>query len=361
VRWTKVNPPTVTFLKITTGLGNYHMGDMTMKKNQKRLIALAIMMAASPIYAASLSEVEANHPLDSSQYLSVSASNPHQLSAAIGTVGATETIVMPGGSIVIPATTDDLDYFSFYANAGDVVTFDIDGGVDGQEYVDTILAVFDNNKILLRMSDESDSIDSGSVSTADARIDSFVVPASGVYYVGVSNYPRFFHDGGDVDVAPVSGGDYTLNITSVAPAPVATTSTSTSSVPSVPTVQEISIEVKPGVRALSSPNPKAQAKIPVALLSGRNFNAMDIDTSTVKFGATGSETSPSKCSTAGQDVNGDGLPDMLCHFENQAAGFKMSSIEGKVTGTTRTGIAFEGRGLLKVVPAKTKPTSRKSR
>lgn len=307
-----------------------------MKKNQKHLLTLAILMAASPLYAASISEIEDNHPINSAHYLN-DASGKVQINAAIGTVGATETVSMKGKTFTKLASTDDVDFYSFFAKAGDVITIDIDNGVGGQQSVDTILGLFDNDKKLLRMNDNAATLDSGSVSTSDSRIDNFVVPASGVYTVGVSNYPRFFQDGGSVDAVQVTGGDYTLNIEGVSPA-----------------VQQISIEVKPGSGERAPLNPKSKGKIPVALLSSSNFNAMDIKPSTLTFGATGAESSLSKCSSAGQDVNGDGLLDLVCHFENQLAGFKAGDLEGVLRGSTRSGMAVEGRGLLKVIPGKTK-------
>lgn len=306
-----------------------------MKKNQKRLITLAIMLAASPLYAASVNEVEANHPINSSQYLN-DASKEVQIGGAIGVVGATETVTMKGKTFTMLAPTDDVDFFSFYAKAGDVITLDIDNGMGGQQAVDTILGLFDSNKMLLRMNDNADTIDSGSEAVDDSRIDNFIVPASGVYYVGISNYPRFFQDGGSVDAANVTGGDYVLNIVGVSPS-----------------VEQIGIEIKPGSRERAVLNPKSKGKIPVALLSSSSFNAMDIDPSTLTFGSKGSEASLSKCLPAGQDVNGDGLLDKVCLFENDLAGFKMGDLEGKLQGSTRGGTAVEGRGLLKVIPGKT--------
>lgn len=306
-----------------------------MKKNQKRLIALAIMMAASPIYAASLNEFEANHPINSSQYLN-DASKHVEISAAIGVVGATETVATSRGSYTRLATTDDVDFYSFFAQAGDVITVDIDNGIGGQQSVNTILGLYDSKKTLLRMNNDVDTLDSGSTSTYDARIEMFVVPSSGVYYVAVSGYPRFFQDGGDAAVAQVTGGDYTLNIEGVSPA-----------------VKQISIEVIPGSGERAPLNPKSKGNIPVAVLSGNGFNAMELNPATLTFGATGSESSLSKCNPA-KDVNSDGQLDLVCHFENQLAGFKVGDLEGVLRGTTRAGMAVEGRALLKVLPTRTK-------
>lgn len=306
-----------------------------MKKNQKHMLAFAIMMATSPLYAASINEVEANHPIQSAQHLTINGEAT--IAAAVGVPGTTETINTPRGSITVLASTDDVDFISFYARAGDVITLDVDNGIGGVQNVDTVLAVFDSNKKVLRMNNVAATLDSGSASVDDARIDNFEAPVSGVYYVGVSSYPRFFLDGGLLDGTTGPSGDYTLVISGVSPS-----------------VQQISIEVKPGSRELAPINTKSKGKIPVALLSGNGFNAMDINPASLTFGSTGNESSLSKCNNGGEDVNGDGQLDLVCHFENQAAAFKAGDLEGIVRGTTRSGVAFEGRGYLKVIPARTK-------
>lgn len=310
---------------------------MAMKNNTKRMLTLAVMMAASPLYAA-VSEIEVNHPLTAAQYVTPNGSSL-EVNAAIGVVGATQTITTSRGTYTVLAKTDDLDFFSFFAKAGDVVTLDIDNGYGGgQQNVDTTMAVFDESGTMLRTNDDADNVDSGSTSTRDSRIDNFVVPANGIYRVGVASYPRDFQNGGSVDIAQATGGDYSLIVSGVSPA-----------------VKQINISVKPGSNEFAPINLKSKGKIPVALLSANGFNAMEVNPASVTFGATGNEASLSKCDTSGQDVNGDGLLDMVCHFENQAAGFKAESQEGIARGKTRSGTAFEGRGVLKVIAAKTKP------
>jgi hypothetical protein len=79
---------------------------------------------------------------------------------------------------------------------------------------------------------------------------------------------------------------------------------------------------------------------------------MNVDTQSPTFGATGAEMSLSHCGRSGEDVNGDGRLDLVCHFENQKAGFEKGDLEGIVRGKMKWGSSFEGRGLLKVVPEK---------
>ena len=116
-------------------------------------------------------------------------------------------------------------------------------------------------------------------------------------------------------------------------------------------MQYINIEVKPGSREIAPINPKAKGTIPVALLSNAQFNALQVDQKSLRFGSTGTEASLVRCNPGGTDVNGDGRPDLICHFDNQAAKFQIGDQSGFVTGTSSTG-PFQGRGWLKVLAGK---------
>ena len=289
-----------------------------------KLKTLAITVASALTLSSNvwaMSEQEENNPIESAQTLVVTSS-VMDIDAVLGNIGADRV--------------DDLDYFTFYGNAGDVVTLDIDGGYGGEQNVDTIIAVFDADYNVLRMNDDN-TLDEGSISAGDSRIDNFTLPASGYYIVGVSNYPRYFRNGGAVNYANyVANGDYHLVISGVSPS-----------------MMQINIDVKPGNSDDWAPiNPKSHGKIPVALLSSSSFDAMAADISTLTFGATGDEDSLSHCNKTGKDVNGDGMLDRLCHFYTQKAGFSSDSLEGIVRGRTLMGTVFEGRGFLKVVPGK---------
>ncbi len=269
--------------------------------------------------AGDISELEPNHPIEKAQLLAL----PTGTLAIDGELGN-------GGS-------NDLDFFSFQGQAGDVVTLDIDGGVGGARSVDTVIAVFGPapEYRVLRMNDDA-PLDEGSISTSDSRIDNFVLPATGRYTVGVSNYPRYFMNGGLVQYPTYVGtGDYTLVVSGVTPA-----------------IKQVSIEVKPGNDGLAPINPKSRGKIPVAILGAPDFDALTIDPATLTFGPTGAEKSLAKCNWTGEDVNADGRVDRVCHFENQKAGFQPGDLEGILRGKTAGGVAFEGRAWLKIVPQK---------
>lgn len=228
----------------------------------------------------------------------------------------------------------DADFFSFDAQKDTVLTFDIENGMGGVRNVDTFLSVFGPGPLYKLLRENDDKV---RLTNTDSRIANFTVPGTGIYTVGVSAFPGL-NDGGTyrrTTLGGASNGDYTLIITVV----------------SLP-VQVISIEIKPGSGERAPINPKAKGNVPVALLGSDTFNALSVDPASLTFGATGNEKSWLRCGKDGVDVNGDSYPDLVCHFENQAAGFARGDLEGIVKGKTRDGTSIEGHGILKVVPEK---------
>jgi hypothetical protein len=300
-----------------------------MSKNIWGRVAL-VALAVAPNLAQAGSETEANHPVGLAQPLEIVA-------GASGTGGAQIDAVI--GNLSGPAVAD-LDFFTFSGREGDVVTLDIDGGMGGLRNVDTIVAVFGPapQYAILRMNDDAGvPLDPGSISRLDSRIENFRLPATGSYTVGVSSYPRRFANGGGTTSNALGGnanGDYALLVSGV----------------SLPLLQ-INIEIKPGSGEVAPINPKSRGKIPVALLGASDFVVADVDGDSVTFGHSGNERSLTKCGDPA-DVNGDAFPDLVCHFENQAAAWAPSDDEGILRGELENGLKFEGRGWLKVVPVK---------
>lgn len=296
------------------------------KLKLKRALQIGItgaLLAAGWAQAQTVSEVEVNHPIYQAQKLQFSTDSL-TIEGVLGRVSG--------------LAIDDLDFYAFHGQAGDVVTIDIDGAQGGLRSFDSYIGVYQAvpGFPLLRANDDAASIDPGSISRLDSRIDNFRLPATGNYVVLVSNYPRYPLSGGGVaNPGGVQNGDYKLVISGV-----------------TPEIMQINIDIKPGSTGLAPINPRAKGKIPVALLSSQNFNALSADPASLTFGASGNEGSLSHCGKSGEDVNGDGQLDLVCHFENQDANFEKGDLEGILRGRTNTGTAFEGRGLLKIVPEK---------
>jgi hypothetical protein len=110
----------------------------------------------------------------------------------------------------------------------------------------------------------------------------------------------------------------------------------------------VQIDIKPG----SSTNPinrTSQGLIPVAILSNATFDALQIDASTLTFGSTGNEDSLAFCNQYGEDINGDGLLDLVCHFETAFTGFKRTDTVGVLKGATRSGSVISASDSVTIV------------
>ena len=271
---------------------------------------------------------------------------PHRL-----VIDASRTIEVTGG-IGVPAkitpVAADVDFYSFFAKAGDVVTIDIDGGMkpasSDMRSLDSVLAIYGPDLTLpLRQVDDVPpaSVDAGSMSRFDARLDEVKIDVDGIYTVGVASSGRVFNHGGAVtDFVPrsTSNGGYTLIISGVSPS-----------------VQQISIDIKPGTDRIARLNPKSKGDIAVALLSTPTFDALKVDRASLTFGATGNEQSLERCARRGHNVDrkDNRLPDLICQFDIQKANFEEGDEEGVLRGTIG-GMPFEGKGWLKVIPVKRK-------
>lgn len=108
----------------------------------------------------------------------------------------------------------------------------------------------------------------------------------------------------------------------------------------------VAIDVKPG-EGDAAINPRARGRIPVAILTTDSFDAGDVDRSTIRFGATGTDAAPVHVSD--EDVDGDGRPDLLLHVEAEAAGFSCGETTARLTARTAGGEAIEGIERIRTV------------
>lgn len=107
----------------------------------------------------------------------------------------------------------------------------------------------------------------------------------------------------------------------------------------------IAIDVMPGVFPKTI-NPRSTARIPVAILSTPDFAPdQQIDKASITFGPTGDERSLSFCSA--DEVNGDGIPDLVCHFEIARA-FAPVHTEGILRAMNVNRFHLEGRATVSV-------------
>lgn len=292
------------------------------------LSATASFASYAPMSTAgTVAEEEVNDSMSMAQ--SLPSASAHSVEGVIGTLGEA-------------SHNNDLDYYTFQANEGDVLSIDIDHGFDGAGSIDTVIAIIDADGNVLRTNDDPLTVDDGSVSYADSRIDAFTAETTGTYTVAVSTYPRFFNQDGSVTGGGSSTfmfgsapGDYSLNISGI-----------------TMRVKQINMEVKPGVKELAPLKPSSQGKIPVAILGSSTFDVSTIKEESLSFGSTGGEKSLAKCQKHPRDINRDGYSDLLCHFENSKAGFKSGDLEAHLKGETKAKQQFEARAVLKVIPTK---------
>jgi hypothetical protein len=105
------------------------------------------------------------------------------------------------------------------------------------------------------------------------------------------------------------------------------------------TVLTVVIDILPG-EVLNPINPKKQGVIPVAILTTATFDATTVNASTVRFGKTGKEAAPVQ--VAVEDVNGDGLDDLILHFNTPDTGIQCGDTSASLTGQTFSGQAIQG-------------------
>lgn len=113
-------------------------------------------------------------------------------------------------------------------------------------------------------------------------------------------------------------------------------------------VLDIAIDIKPGSDP-NSINTKSNGKIPMAILSTENFDSVvQIDINSLTFGRAGDEQSLDFCSGS-EDVNGDGLIDLVCHFSTNKTDFIIEDQIGFLKGKTNNGISVEGHDVVRII------------
>jgi competence ComEA-like helix-hairpin-helix protein len=111
---------------------------------------------------------------------------------------------------------------------------------------------------------------------------------------------------------------------------------------------ELSINIEPG-NPSNRINLRSKGRVLVAILSSPEFDApSQIDRSSLTFGRSGDEPSLAFCLKRGVDVNHDGLPDLLCQFYIQKAGFQIGDVVGFLRGQTQDGIPIEGYDAVEI-------------
>ena len=102
---------------------------------------------------------------------------------------------------------------------------------------------------------------------------------------------------------------------------------------------ELDLDIKPGSFP-NSINPKSKGRIPVGVLTTANFDATDIDPTTIYFGLTGTEAAVVHYGY--EDLDGDGDTDLITHFKTQETGIACTSGHAFLTAKTISGDVVSG-------------------
>ncbi|MFO0793523.1 MAG: PQQ-binding-like beta-propeller repeat protein [Candidatus Brocadiaceae bacterium] len=109
-------------------------------------------------------------------------------------------------------------------------------------------------------------------------------------------------------------------------------------------VVTLTIDVKPG-SFLNPINLKSKGNVPVAILSSPTFDATTVDRNTVVFAGA----SPLPIGKSPEDVNGDGLLDVVLHFKTQDLNLQPGDTEACLSGKTLDGQDIEGCDSVRII------------
>lgn len=107
---------------------------------------------------------------------------------------------------------------------------------------------------------------------------------------------------------------------------------------------KVSIDIKPGDYP-NTINIKSEGNVPVAILSELDFDATTVDPSTVIFAGA----SALRIGGGPEDVNGDGLMDIVLHFKTQDLDLQPGDTEAFLGGKTFDGLEFAGCDSVRII------------
>ncbi|HVR97585.1 MAG TPA: fibronectin type III domain-containing protein [Thermoanaerobaculia bacterium] len=115
------------------------------------------------------------------------------------------------------------------------------------------------------------------------------------------------------------------------------------------TETSVRIDIKPG-EFPNSINLKSKGKVPVAVLSGPDFDARRVDPRTVLLAGAPVDVTPHGAPRASfEDVDRDGRMDLLLHVQTQALHLSLGDTQAVLTGMTYEGIAIRGVDSVRIV------------
>ncbi|MFC1874419.1 hypothetical protein ACFLYX_03860, partial [Chloroflexota bacterium] len=108
-------------------------------------------------------------------------------------------------------------------------------------------------------------------------------------------------------------------------------------------VQGIAIDIKPGSYPNSINLKKDNGLIPVAILGSATFDVTTIDVTTLSFGPGGASPAHDLTEVGHlEDVNGDGIIDLVSHYVSSESGIVSSDTSACLSGEYNGGLPFTG-------------------
>lgn len=115
-------------------------------------------------------------------------------------------------------------------------------------------------------------------------------------------------------------------------------------------IRNVSIDIKPGSFP-NSINLGSEGNIPVAILSSSDFDATAVDVATILLSnASVIVKRNGSYAAAAEDINGDGLPDLVVHVNTASLAVDGLADEAVLTGQTLDGQKIQGKDPIRVVP-----------
>jgi len=120
------------------------------------------------------------------------------------------------------------------------------------------------------------------------------------------------------------------------------------------TVVAPEVDIKPD-STLNPINPSSPGVIPVAILGSDTFDVADVDGVTLALGPNGTTpthdlSDPAEFADHLEDVDGDGLTDLVSHYWTEETGIAFGDMDACVTGEILGGTPFKGCDAVRTVP-----------
>jgi len=112
-----------------------------------------------------------------------------------------------------------------------------------------------------------------------------------------------------------------------------------------PSIGDVDIDIKPGSDP-NSINTKSMGLVPVAILGSASFDVTQVDVTTLTFGPAGA--SPAHSGHL-EDVNGDGLTDLVSHYVQKQTGLAVGDTQACITGALLDGTPISGCDSVNIV------------